>query len=80
MWGRCLKCEHPASQTMKNQRGVVTYEHWLTSPKLTFKHRKQSPKNKAPCRTLQDMAGCLPDEPSEEGVRLSRTGNSNLTT
>ena len=22
----------------------------------------------------------IPDEPSEEGVRLSRTGNSNLTT
>ena len=24
--------------------------------------------------------GVLPDEPSEEGVRLSRTGNLNLTT
>ena len=29
---------------------------------------------------LQDVAGCLPDEPSEEGVRLSRTSDSNLTT
>ena len=33
------------------------------------------PKNKAPRRMLQDVAGCLPDEPSEEGVRLSRTSN-----
>ena len=25
------------------------------------------------------MAGCFPDEPSEEGVRLSHTGNSNYS-
>ena len=28
---------------------------------------------------LQDVAGCFPDEPSEEGVRLSHTGNSNYS-
>ena len=44
------------------------------------KLRKQPPKNKAPHQLFASVAGCLPDEPSEEGVRLSRTGNSNLTT
>ena len=28
---------------------------------------------------LQDVAGCFPDEPSEEGLRFSHTGNSNYS-
>jgi len=39
-----------------------------------------SSKAKHPADFSHGLAGCLPDKPSEEGVRLSRTSNSNLTT
>ena len=43
-----------------------------------LKHRKWPPKNKAPRQRRGSVARCFPECPSQEGVRLSRTCNSEL--
>jgi len=76
------KAKHPAGEKTKASGVSFTEVLRVNSPQVDIKkNRNQSTKNKAPRRFFAWSGGVLiPDKPSEEGVRLSRTSNQNLTT
>ena len=75
----CLKDEHPASQTRKTS-GVSFLRNTSQLTQVDIENIANSlPKNKAP-RQPEGLARNSYQTTFKEGMRLSRTGNSNLTT
>jgi len=77
---KLLKDEHPASENKKANEVSCLRNTRQTLQKLTMKTSHPASQKQSTPPIFASVAGCLPDEPSEEGVRLSRTSKSNLTT